>query len=322
MDQGSRSIWGKYPLFDQLSLSTTSGDIGVTVLPQPADPDHPDEPARLRIRSESGSVRVSFSVPEAARVPEYELSMEMARLDMEMAGHDPDDTDTPAQQRGTRRRNRKQQNRKCKCKGKSKCCNKHNTKPGKQPLPARPYIIDIETQSGSISGRFIFSHSISLSSSSGSITANLIPLVYSTSPPESDSQNVSVQTHTQTGSQQVCLTEPIFVGSSDGSGSGSVDRNSYYPPVGSSGSAYSHASHRSDTGSMHISYPKQWAGNVHAESGASILLSGRGLEVKEGDGVVDGRKDSEGEHESGKWWGGKMDVSLGSAEGAIMFFAA
>ncbi|RMJ28192.1 hypothetical protein PHISP_00969 [Aspergillus sp. HF37] len=51
-----------------LALSTISGDIDVTVLPQPADPANPDEPAHLRIRTQSGSVKVSFAVPEAANL--------------------------------------------------------------------------------------------------------------------------------------------------------------------------------------------------------------------------------------------------------------
>lgn len=331
MGNGPRSLWGKYPLFDELSLSTTSGNIGVTVIPQPADPANPDEPARLRVRSDSGSITVAFSSPEAARLPELQTAIEMAELDSEMSADCSDDHETHVRRS---RRSRKQKDCKaktrnknkcqCKCKDKSKSknrkyCNKHKNPPDEltQDLPSRPYIIDIETQSGSIAGRFLFSRSINLSADSGSITANLIPLVYSNE--TIHSQNVSIQTQTNAGSQQVCLTEPIFIGSS--AGSGSVDRN-LYPPVpesDTSGFLYPRASHTSEMGSMHISYPKQWAGKVHGESGGSIVLGGQGLQVKERDGTVDGRKEAEDEPE-GKWWGGKMDVSLASEEGSILFF--
>ncbi|RJE26444.1 hypothetical protein PHISCL_01245 [Aspergillus sclerotialis] len=331
VDNGHQSLWGKYPLFDQLSLSTTSGNIGVTVIPQPADPANPDEPARLRIRSESGSITVAFSSPEAARLPELQMAIEMAELDSEMSVDRDNDDETHVQRRSRRSRKQKDckgktrnKNKcKCKCKNKSKnrkYCNKHKDTPDKltQDLPSRPYIIDIETQSGSIAGRFLFSRSINLSTNGGSITANLIPLVYSNE--TIHSQNVSIQTQTKAGSQQVCLTEPIFIGNS--AGSGFVDRN-LYPPVPESDTSsflYPRSSHTSKMGSMHISYPKQWAGNVHAESEGSIFLGGQGLEVKEGDGTVDGRKEAEDGPESGKWWGGKMDVSLTSEGGSILFF--
>ena len=60
VDSGSRSIWGHYPLFDLVSLTTTSGSIAVSLTPQPADPEKPNEPARVFIKTESGSV--SFGV--------------------------------------------------------------------------------------------------------------------------------------------------------------------------------------------------------------------------------------------------------------------
>ena len=34
------AIWGRFPLYDLLSLTTTSGSIAVTIDPQPADPDN------------------------------------------------------------------------------------------------------------------------------------------------------------------------------------------------------------------------------------------------------------------------------------------
>lgn len=59
-----KSIVERYPLFDLLSLSTASGSIDVTVIPQRADDQNPGNPAHLRIRTKSGSITVSFAVPE------------------------------------------------------------------------------------------------------------------------------------------------------------------------------------------------------------------------------------------------------------------
>lgn len=318
----------------------------MTVLPQPADPEHPDEPARLRIRSESGNIAVAFSAPEAARLSEYEMT------DMETEahlGHDKDtDQDNRLNRRGRKQKQKQKQKHKCKCKckckGDGKCktkckgkqgCDKnnnnhHHNNPSNQTILARPYIIDIESHSGSIFGRFTFSRSINLSSSTGSITATLIPVIY-TDATESHPQTVTVHTHTQDGSQQIRLTEPIIIGKShDGSGSGSEsgsgsgsedDRNSYPLTSLSYPNPRALASHESQSGSMHVSYPRQWAGNVRAESEGGIFLGGKGLVVKrEDEGVVDGRR--EDDNESGtNWWGGDMDVSLESSQGAVSFFA-
>lgn len=270
-------------------------------------------------------------------LPELQRAIRIAELDDEMTRYLDGDDDNQVKQSASRRsRKQKQKDRvekiknmskgkfKCKCKNKNKnkngiYCNKHKNTPGKPPkdLPLRPYIVDIETGSGSITGRFIFSRSINLSTGSGSIAASLIPLVYRDE--TTSSQNVSIQTQTGAGSQKISLTEPIFLGSS--TGSEFVDPNLYPsgPDSDSPNSLSARASHKTEMGSMHISYPKQWGGNVHAESEGSILLRGKGLDVKKGEGGVDGRKEAE-EPESGKWWGGNMNVSLGSEEGSILFF--
>ena len=336
VDHGHNSIWGKYPLFDLLSLTTTSGNIGVAVMPQPADPRKPDEPARLRIRSQSGSVTISFTAPMAASLPEMEAQMEVVDVDlkkqnnMERRGT----TNTHTRRQKTRKGKEKTKDpneeecksrnglfwpsrtckdrTKSKSKSKPKCkggCHRHQITEKKQlnmeDLPVRPYEIDIETQSGTISGRFVFSTSAHLSTTSGEVDTTLVP-VYSLEL----NQKMSMVTQSTSGSQQVRLTEPVYV----------ENQSSTSPSKTSSSSSPAQAKHISHGGaSMQIAYPSQWAGKVHTKpDSGSISLAGQGLKVARAeDGSVLGSKEGvDGE----KWWGGRgdMNVSLDS-KGAVMF---
>ncbi|KAL9127365.1 MAG: hypothetical protein Q9217_003755 [Psora testacea] len=57
---GDSSITGKYPLYDLLSITTTSGSIDVTVLPQDVSLTVP-QPAELKLATSSGSLRSRVS---------------------------------------------------------------------------------------------------------------------------------------------------------------------------------------------------------------------------------------------------------------------
>lgn len=242
-----------------LSLSTTTGNINVAVMPQPADPVNAGEPARLRIRSQSGNISVSFTTPLTAYLPEMEKQMEVVE-----------------------------------------CADFGNEDHDKDPhtLPLRPYEIEIETDSGTISGRFIVSQFVHLFTKSGNINATLVPIA-------SDLEHVSILTQTTSGSQQIHLTDPSYT---------------HGPQRDVLTLTAARASHISDDGSMQIRYPSDWAGVVRTQPGSgSISLVGQGMKVvREEDGSVEGRKGKDGEGEN--WWGawGNMGVSLGS-KGAAMF---
>lgn len=276
--------------------------------PQAADADNPDEPARLRIRTQSGSVSVSFAAPETAGLPADELALELTELKQTK--------DEIMRQWVGQRSSRKK-----KCKKGCKRWDKKNKNKGegdnvhhhRTHLPPRPYTVDIETNSGSISGRFLFSASARLVSHTGSITATLIPIAYG-GEYHRGSGDLSLHTHSRTGSQQVRLTGPIFIGRSSRSGSGSVDRNAEADtaPIAT-------ASHITKAGSMHITYPRQWAGTVHGESRTgAMLLRGRGLCVTKGEGWVEGVK--EAERGCRRWAGGNMNVSLVATGGSVVFY--
>ena len=241
VNNGPHSIWGRYPLYDLVSLTTTSGSVAVSLVPQPADPEKPDEPARLLIKTESGSVLVNF-------------------------GHISGNVEDVSS------------------------------------LPRRPYQVEIQTQSGSISGVFPFSSSASLSTDEGSINAVLAPVI------GREEDDVTISTTTSHGSQNIRLAEPVI--------SHDVNERLSFIPT---------ASHTSTDGSLNLHYPRHWAGNVHAWTGPSGVscLNGRGLRVvKSGDGNAWAIKKPDDSPEY-YWWGGRggMNVSLAAVEdGAISFF--
>lgn len=269
IEKQSESIMGRYPMFDLLSLSTTSGSIGVTVIPQRADAQSPDEPARVRIRTGSGSIAVSFTFPDATLLPEINS----------------------------------------------------NQKPGLEnihwnelwPLQFRPYELDIETTSGSISGQFFFSTSARLSSESGSISARFLPVVRLMNSRKVDckeedyfvADTALLTTWTGSGSQNVYLTSPRFVPFS----SETLEANSSITGK----PALLH--HDTQRGNLNINYPSAWTGNAHAQTeSGNIAFGGNGLEIiSNEDGSVDGFK-----YEGQKEWRSN-NVSLGSKTGAILF---
>ncbi|GAD94997.1 hypothetical protein PVAR5_3631 [Paecilomyces variotii No. 5] len=280
IDKGSESIRGRWPLYDLLSLSTNSGSITVNIDPQPADPEHPDKPARVVLKSVSGSIIVSFSTPHAASMPEVDMQMDVAELKAAQ-----DDGAVIDRHRGGDR-----------------------TDASSSHLPPRPYELEIQTVSGSIYGRFVFSKSASLQSESGSINGVIIPVVYDDLP-----SNISLSTATVSGHHHIRVTEPFPV-----SNAGAMSQN--HKRLVNNATA-SHVSHGS--GSVNVAYPRSWAGKVSASSGSgSIHLHGKDLELREQDrhhAVGTKRPSKDEEH---TWWGsrGDMEVSVASeGSGSVNF---
>jgi hypothetical protein len=84
----------------------------------------------------------------------------------------------------------------------------------------RQLLLLTSSESGSISGQFLFSTSARLSFESGGISASLIPIVRRTGYQDVDNGNNNIQTNnasfvtsTSSGSQDIHLTGPYFVSS-------------------------------------------------------------------------------------------------------------
>ncbi|KAJ5818645.1 hypothetical protein N7474_004236 [Penicillium riverlandense] len=291
ISRGPDAINGVFPLFDSLSLSTSTGDISVTIVPQSGSSHSgaQNTPARLRIRSDSGNVVVSFAAPAAASIPEFEPEMRQP-----VHAHSSKD-------------------------------HIHNHGGHAETVsalpPPRKYEIDVESRSGSIAGRFLFSTSLRLVAGAtaderGSIRALLIPLVLDDDKAHSTARRdkVSIFTRTGAGNQSIRITEPVVLGGRSHHG-----RISAGPAV---------ASHLSGKGSLQLGYPPSWTGTVHARTGRmnnqEISLGGKGLDVLERvAGGVKGRRvwESEPGEDESTWWGanGDMRVSAQSVEGEIFF---
>ncbi|KAJ5084523.1 hypothetical protein NUU61_009102 [Penicillium alfredii] len=219
---GSQPIHGAFPLYDELSLTTVAGNISATIYPQPARRSHPHMPARVRIRSGSGSIQVSFAAPASISAMSQQKPQPQQETEKEEEewSHACGYTSSHAQ------------------------CSRDQPQANIfffESLPSRHYEVDIETDSGSISGIFVFSSHIRLVTRinnytegyndkgedreervpDGSINALLIPFISDTTalPPCSHSllsysdgtRNTSASILTQTGSgnQSIRLADPV-----------------------------------------------------------------------------------------------------------------
>lgn len=119
--------------------------------------------------------------------------------------------------------------------------------------PDRDYRTKILTDSASISGTYLFSTSASFKSSSGSITADLLPLI-------SDYTSAALYTEGGSSSTNLHLLSPLRASNA----------LSYMLD----------SSHVSGSGSLHIEYPNEWEGTIEGKTGSgSINLVGEDLKV-------------------------------------------
>ncbi|KKZ61790.1 hypothetical protein EMCG_00517 [[Emmonsia] crescens] len=316
----TNSIVGKFPLYDSLNLTTVTGSIAVVIDPQPAHPEQPDKPARVSIRTESGSISVAFRLPGVQPA----LNDASSFTQLQTLYH----SDKPSAR-----------------------SNNDNNKNNKMHafLTPRAYEVEIHTSSGSISGQIAFSNLLNISTVSGSISANLIPLVFlpyeDEEPPRdpddpyhppSDGRddivpvhraNISIITSTETGSTHLSLSEPFFPPLPEQPAKKSTNKPG--PPqkgkqIPRSITAH-HIAHGS--GSLAVVYPPSWAGRVHAASSGKgrVRLGGEGLLVRPGNQTVaDGVRYPDPEDEwDAPWWGasGLMNVTIVSDGGMVDFFA-
>lgn len=174
------------------------------------------------------------------------------------------------------------------------------------PIQYRPYEVEIYTETGSISGNFIFTTKAHLQSESGSISASFT-LVVSSSYDENTVNAVSLETKTTTGSRNISLTEPLVI---DSPSLKNIKNHSVF------------SSHTSISGSIDIEYPQSWASNVTMRSSVGLIaMDGDGLEVTDiAYDYTTEFKNHRDEKQRG-WWGsrGDMDVQQSSQSGPISF---
>ncbi|OKL60502.1 hypothetical protein UA08_04147 [Talaromyces atroroseus] len=285
----SHDISGQFPLFDLLALKTTSGNINVVIAPQPAGPEYPDEPARLLLKTDSGSISVAFVHKSVLYLVTYDNG-DIERLDTLPADFENLENVGVASIMRT-----------------------------ETQIPYRPYEVVISTRSGSINGRIIFSSSVYLETHSGDISASLLPVVpLGDDAVDAITDGTSIVTKTLSGTQAIALGEPLFTNSSE------EEKASYNitEDVFSSYSATS--SHISESGNLQISYPRSWAGNLTAlYNWGPVALGGRGLEITESNHryTKGFKRPNDDEDKAHEWWGsrGDMEVLLKTDSGAVSF---
>lgn len=158
------------------------------------------------------------------------------------------------------------------------------------------------------------STSAHFSSESGGISASLVPIIRLTDHGSvsddgnnnTQTYNASIVTSTNSGSQDIHLTDPCFVNPPARFRHEDPDLHLIH----------AQARHITHDGSLNIAYPHAWAGHAHVHTGSgSIRFGGRNLNVTMNeDGSVDGFK-REGQQD----WG-EINVSFQSGAGAIFFY--
>jgi hypothetical protein len=287
---------GFFPLYDLLHLSTQSGNIDIIVEPQPADPEHPDEPARVVLTTDSGFVNVMFGQDGTT----YKVTFDNGEVQRIEVKRRIDSSDGPADPGLEILKN----------------VGVVSVEAMEAQIPYRPYAVDVYTKSGAIRGKFIFTSELFLQSVVGDIEASLVPVLpRDAAAAAAAAGNVTIVTKTRSGSQRIALLEPFVFESEEEE-----------KVFSSSGTGT--ATHISEAGNLHFTYPHSWAGNVTAlhASWGSISVGGRDLKITENTfGLTKAFRppaDDE-DSETPDWWGsrGDMDVVLKQEAGDIDFRA-
>jgi hypothetical protein len=240
----SESIYGSYPLYDLLSISTQSGSISASVILHSASLEDP-QPACLELSSYSGSVHATLSdafvehrvgansAPSSDPPPSYSTLF---------------DTDGNSDVKHADRGIHPEQH--------------YKDSPGNAAtqfgVQAREYITSVRSQSGTISGTFPFGASTRLDSHSGSLSGVELVVV-----PVNASRPRQLSTVSLGGSQSVRIVEHYLWPKQEKAWwEGMVSR------------------HESQSGSINVEYPNNWEGTIDVETrSGSVSVTGEGVEI-------------------------------------------
>ncbi|TVY24696.1 hypothetical protein LHYA1_G006655 [Lachnellula hyalina] len=172
--------------------------------------------------------------------------------------------------------------------------------------PARNYITNVHSSSGSIDGTFYLGSLGSFKSTSGSIQLTVLPVTQASTSDHSDDAPLSrFETHTVSGSHDIQVLDPIFISrlsSADGQTDHQPQHDPYSPigddepyivlppnadrslvtlnPLGTSKQKLRNvqSKHTSNSASVQVSYPSVWQGTIHAKTvSGDIEVSGKGI---------------------------------------------
>lgn len=128
-------------------------------------------------------------------------------------------------------------------------------------LPAREYRTSVSTMSGSIKGTYLLGAATSLTSTSGTIEADLLPY-------DSQSESSSLRTSSSSGAAHINVLESYRNGGKAFKGLHSVHESA-------------------GSGSIKLWYPGDWEGKIAAATGSgSVTVKGQGVVVDEASGYV------------------------------------
>ncbi|TVY49253.1 hypothetical protein LOCC1_G000798 [Lachnellula occidentalis] len=171
--------------------------------------------------------------------------------------------------------------------------------------PARNYVTNVHSSSGSIDGTFYLGSLGSFKSTSGSIQITVLPVTQaSTTPNLVDAPPSRFETHTISGSHDIQVLDPVFItplSSADVQSNQQTQPDPYsplgddepyivLPPIVDRSLVTLNPSetkkklrnvqskHTSNSASVQVSYPSVWQGSIHAKTvSGDIEVSGNGI---------------------------------------------
>ncbi|KAI1323845.1 hypothetical protein F5Y16DRAFT_403071 [Xylariaceae sp. FL0255] len=195
----SGMISGNWPLYDNLTFHTISGDVEVSITPKEELAIHL-KPAALSVHTVSGNVYAIEPISQTKKI-----------------------------------------------------------------LP-RDYITHIKTQAGKIHGALALGSGMSVDSSSGSVSLELLPVVVGDNP--SPTVPARLETNTVSGTSAVQVFEPLR-----------FDKNGKSETMAEPAFGFVDASHHSTSANINLRYPQSWEGLFSASS-ISGKLSARGKDLQ------------------------------------------
>ncbi|KAK3997048.1 hypothetical protein QBC44DRAFT_256297 [Cladorrhinum sp. PSN332] len=310
-------IYGSWPLYDNLSLQSTSGNIQVFIEPkEEADKSSP-KPALLYVKSMSGDVTFREPIEDAKTAYKMEKALKDAGYGLVLA-------------RGW---------------------NVNKRVPVESLLPIRDYRVEVATTSGRIDGRggVAVSSAAGFTSTSGDVRVKLLPVLRQ----GEDKKEKKVSTASTSGDTEVVVEEVLWWDEGEGEGddvtgrgSGGKKRgNAAWPgyllpvvPEGGGGGGGVKAgkdedddgekkralrslwgNHSTTSGDIRVRYPGEWEGDIRMSTmSGGLKAGGEGVRViksgSEWPGV--GKKLVARKGEEGK--GGAIKVSSTSGDGEVV----
>ncbi|KAK4165110.1 hypothetical protein QBC43DRAFT_316786 [Cladorrhinum sp. PSN259] len=271
-------ILGAWPLYDYLSLQSTSGSIKVFISPKEEGDKENPKPAILYIKSMSGDITFREPIEDARQA--YKMEKALKDSGYGLVG--------------------------------GMLVTKGWNKRVENVLPIRDYRVEVLTTSGNVDvrGGVAFSSQVGLKSTSGNLRAQLLPILFDAAAEGNRGKDIKVVTGSTSGDTDVEMLEALWWLEGDGRRTQGQDNNNQgkntwpgylLPVVPNDGGKQvvkvgkgddddgkqkerplrnMYGTHTTTSGDIKVKYPAEWEGDIHMSTlSGSLKVGGDGVRV-------------------------------------------